>query len=74
MQTISITYACKWRIKFAHNYCFTTCKKLINLKTGRVIKQIYNSRCIGYNINGKFYSLKIIRSEIELIKKEFTPF
>lgn len=75
MHTISVNYTCKYRLKFATNYIFTTCKKCFNLKTGRMIKQVYNSGSIGYVINGKFKTLKYLKTQLELIpKKEFYPF
>ena len=75
MITISVNYTCKYRLKYANNYVFTLCGKCYNLKTGRLIKQIYNSGCIGYSINGKFKSIKYLRSQLELIpKKQKTPF
>ena len=75
METISVTYTCKYRIKFANNYWFTTCGKCYNKKTNRLIKQVYKSGCIGYVIKSKFYSLKRLRNELELIpKKEYCPF
>lgn len=75
MIRISISYTCKYRLKFATNYLWTICGKCYNNKTGRLIKQIYKCGCIGYTINGKFYSLTRLRKSLELIpKKEYTPF
>ena len=75
MITISISYTCKYRVKFAPNYVFTICGKCVNLKTGRKIKQVYKSGCIGYGINSKFYSLTYLRKHLDVIpKKEFVPF
>ena len=75
MQTISITYTLVWQINFATNYKFSECKKLFNCRTRKEIKQIMNGGSIGYCINGKFYSLKKLKSCIEKIpKKEYCPF
>ena len=74
MNTISISYTCKYQIKFAQNYKFTECGKCINSKTGRLIKQVYKSGCLGYNIKSKFYSLTRLREELELIPKIDCPF
>lgn len=74
MITISVNYTCKYRLNFATNYLWTTCGKCYNIKTGRLIKQIYKSGCIGYIINGKFYSLTKLRTYLEKIPKENTPF
>lgn len=75
MIRISVTYTCKYRISFAPNYVYTLCGKCYNLKTNRVIKQVYKSGCIGYIINSKFYSLTKLRTELEIIPKEINyPF
>ena len=71
MNTISITYTLLFRLKFANNYQFTKCGKCFNTKTSRQIKQCYNSGSIGYNIKGRFYSLKYLRSQLEKIPKEY---
>jgi hypothetical protein len=70
MNTISITYTLKYQLHSAPHYQFTTDKQCFNVKTGRRIKQTYVSGCIGYCINGKFRSLKSLRTELELIPKE----
>ena len=62
MNTLSVTYAYTYEISFAPEYKFTDCKKCINVKTGRELKKRYVSRCIGYSIRGKFYSLTKLRS------------
>lgn len=74
MVRITVSYTCKYRIKFATNYVYTLCGKCYNLKTGRFIKQVYKSGCIGYIINSKFYSLTYLRSKLEKIPKEICPF
>jgi len=74
MKRISVSYSYKYCISFAENYKFTTCGLCINSKTGRLIKKVYNSGSIGFNIQGKFYSLKKLR--LFLIKEttEKLPF
>ena len=74
MQRISITYTCKWRVKYAPHYLFTTCKKLLNSKTGNEIKKVSKGSCIGYVIESKFISLTALKNQIELIPKCETPF
>ena len=74
MNTISIIYTPKFRLKFAHNYQWTDDGKCFNLKTNRQIKQVYNNGCIGYSINGRFYSAKYLRTQLEKIPKEILPF
>jgi hypothetical protein len=61
MQRISITYTCKWRVKFATHYLFTRCKKLINSRTGKEIKKVSKGSCIGYVIESKFISLTALK-------------
>jgi hypothetical protein len=75
MITVSINYTCKYRLNFADNYLWTNCGKCVNLKTNRLIKQVYKSGSIGYVIKGKFYTLKKLRTQLEKIpKNEYTPF
>lgn len=75
MITISVSYTCKYRLKCDNNYVFTLCGKCYNMKTERLIKQVYNSGCIGYTIKGRFKSLKYLRTQFEEIpKNEYYPF
>ena len=74
MDTILISYTLKWRIRFAHNYQWTKCGKLINCQTGRLIKKTVNSGSIGYWIKGKWHNLESLKKEVELIPKVKTPF
>ena len=74
MATINVNYTCKYQLRFANNYWFTTCGLCYNTKRGKLINQVNNSSCIGYNINGKFYSLTFLHTQLELIPKQKTPF
>ena len=74
MNTITITYTCKYRLNFATNYWWDQQGNCFNAKTNRNIKQVYNSGCIGYSIKGKFYSLAYLRTQLEKIPTETTPF
>ena len=74
MITVSIKYTCKYRLDFAQNYVWTICGKCINVKTNRVIKEIYKSGCIGYIINGKFHSLTKLRKSLIKAKEVECPF
>ena len=65
MNTFTVSYTYKHRLNFANNYVFSTCGKCMNLKSGRLIKKVYNSGCIGFNISGKFYSLTRLRDCLE---------
>ena len=71
---ITVKHLCKYRLKFATNYVFSK-EKCFNSKTNREIKQVYNNGSIGYNINGKFHSLKSLKPNLEKIpNKTFCPF
>ncbi len=71
---ITVKYLCKYRLKFAPNYVFSG-DKCFNAKTNREIKQVYNGGSIGYNIAGKFYSLKKLKTQLEKIPtQEKLPF
>ena len=74
MDSISVNYTLKFELLFAPQYKWTSCGKCFNIKTGRKIKQIYNNGCVGYSINGKFKSLKKLRTQLVKIKKVNTPF
>jgi len=74
MNSLSIDYAVVWELNFATEYKWSRCGKCFNSKTGRVLKQVYKSRCIGYNIRGKFYSLTKLRKHLIKIKDVECPF
>jgi hypothetical protein len=74
MSSISINYTLIYQLKFAVNYQWTKCGKCFNTKTGKQIKQVYNNGCIGYNIKGKFKSLKYLRTQLERISSVSVPF
>jgi hypothetical protein len=70
MNTFTVTYTYIYRLNFANNYVFSKCGKCMNLKSGRLIKKVYNSGCIGFNINGKFKSISRLRECLEKIPRE----
>jgi hypothetical protein len=74
MITIKVHYTCKYHLNFATEYKFTTCGLCYNSKSGRLVKQVLKSNCIGYIIQGKFKSLTFLRTKLELIPKTKTPF
>ena len=66
---VTVNLNCKWTIKDNENYVFSDEPKLlININTGKVVNQIIKSSCIGYNINGKFYSLTKLKTMLTKIK------
>lgn len=74
MITITVQYTCKYHLNFANEYKFTTCGLCYNSKSGRLVKQVLKSNCVGYIIQGKFKSLTFLRKKLELIPKQITPF
>jgi len=74
MNRISISYTLKYQCKFAIHYKWSKCGKLFNMKTGKQIKKTLNGGSIGYWIASKFYTLNTLKSQVELIPKEQTPF
>lgn len=75
MNSFTVNYDVYFRLKDNHNYQFTKDGVLFNSKTGRKIKKVSTkSGCIGYNIKGKFRSLKYLRPKLEKIPKQVCPF
>ncbi len=75
METITVTYKLKWRVKDAPNYCWSTCKKLFNVSRGNQIKKTVKGLTPGYWIGRDFIPLSKMKDRIELIpKKEKMPF
>ncbi len=74
MSIITIQYAMEYELRFAPHYKWTKFGRCFNGKTGREISQCYKSRCIGYYIQGRFYSLRHLRNELQKIEKTINPF
>lgn len=74
MNCISINYTLVWTFDFDDKYQFTSDGMRFNVKSGRKLKQCYNSGSIGYNINGKFMSLTKLRNHLTKIKESKVPF
>ena len=75
MIEFTVNYKAKYRLKNNTNYIYSTSGLCFNLKTNNLIKQITKGYTIGYIIDGKFKSLQVLRSELEIIpKKEILPF
>jgi hypothetical protein len=75
MDTITVTYTLYWQLKDYPEYRFTKCKKCFNVKTGKQIKQVTQSSCIGYNIRGRFRSLtSLCNTLVKIEQKELLPF
>lgn len=74
MPVITVQYTCKYRLKIAEHYWFTTNGLCYNTKSGRLVKQVLKSNCIGYVIDGKFRSLTFLKTQLEKIPINKTPF
>lgn len=67
----------KWQFKSDYKYKLSTCGKLYNEKTNRLIsKTINGGYSYGFWINRKFYTLKNLKENnlFELTKKTECPF
>lgn len=55
-------------------YKWTTCKKLINTRSGKEVKKTIKGTKAGYYIDRVFVSLAELRFNIEKIKQKKLPF
>lgn len=74
MPIITVQYTCKYQLKIAPHYWFTTNGLCYNTKSGRLVKQVLKSNCIGYVIDGKFRSLTFLKTQLEKIPVNKLPF
>ena len=72
--TISTTYDLVWQLKCSPNYKFTKDGICINCQRGTIVRKIKNGGSIGFVINGKFKSIKVLRNELEKITEIEYPF
>jgi len=71
---VQVNFTIKWQFKEFPHYKVSTCKKVINCQTGKIIKCTKNGGSIGYFIAGKFYKKSNINDFIEVIPKPKHPF
>ena len=71
---ISTDYHLKWQIKDLPHIQISTCKKIINTKTGRQLKETINCYTKGFWIGRKFIPTNKINNHIEKIEKQYCPF
>lgn len=71
--TISTTYTLEWYIPDT-DYYFTKCGRCFNVKRSKEVRRILNGGSAGFTINGKFESLKSIRSKLIKIEEVVCPF
>lgn len=64
MNLVSVTYTYVYQLDFAPEYVFTKCKKCINAKRNKELRQVLKNGCVGYNIRSKFYSLIKLRRHL----------
>ena len=77
MKTISITksYNIKWILKEHSNYGVTECKKVVNMRTNRIIKETINGGyTVGWWIGSIFIPKNKINKYFVKLKKEYCPF
>ena len=76
MNTISVSYTLVWQFKDYPHLQITRCRKVINTKTGRVLKQCINGGCVGYWVSSnKFFTKNNINAHIQKIKTDINcPF
>jgi hypothetical protein len=72
---IELQFTCKWTLDFDNDFVFVErFNFLVNLKTGKILKQITKGGSIGYVIKGKFYTLKKLKGHLIKIEKKDCPF
>ena len=66
-----LIYIPKWKIKGFDNYGFLEDKRLFNYKTNRFSKKVVRGYSVGFNLDGKFYTIKQMKDEkwVSLIEK-----
>ena len=71
---VQVNFTVKWQFKDYPHYKVSTCKKIINCQTGKIIKCTKNGGSVGYYIASDFYKKSDINKHIEIIPKLKTPF
>jgi hypothetical protein len=71
---VQVNFTAKWQLKGNEKYRWTTCRRLINCQTGRIINKSIKGSQVGYWIGKEFIKLSDLKSRIELIPKQKTPF
>lgn len=69
-EEVTLTFKTYWQFKDYKHLKVTRCKKIICVKTNKILK--YGVR--GYCINGKYYKRNQINDMVELIKSNKLPF
>jgi len=71
---VQVKFTVKWQFKDYNHYKISTCKKVINCQTGKIIKFTKSGGSVGYFIAGNFYKKSDINDYIEVVPKTKCPF
>jgi len=63
-----------WCFKHAPHIQMTRCRKVYNVKTGRIIKMIDKNGSFGWNIDRRWISRYSVNENVVKIEKEVLPF
>ena len=72
--SITNSYDLKWQIIFDNKYKISTCKQIINTRTGHKLKECVNGYSIGYWFGKTFIPKNKINCYIENIPYYNLPF
>ena len=72
---IQVCFKVYWQFKDKPNYKVTKCKKIINSKTGKILKQSQKGGSVGFWLGKEFIKRKDLNNFLERIPKtEKLPF
>jgi hypothetical protein len=71
---ISVNYVVVWEIKNMTEYKFTKEGICINSQRCKILKKVSKNGTIGYNFRSKFYPLSKVKTIMQKIKINKTPF
>lgn len=72
---ITLNFTCKYTLDFDTDFVFIEKYNfLVNIQTGKILKQVMKGGSIGYVLKGKFYSLTRLRQSLVKIQKSDCPF
>lgn len=74
MVSITTTYKDKWEFKDNPHYIITECKKVINLKRGKIVKKTIKDGSKGWWIAKEFVKESQVNDKVRLILKTKLPF
>jgi len=74
MVSITTTYKDKWEFNDNPHYIVTECKKVINLKRGKIVKKTIKDGCKGWWIAKEFIKESQVNDKVRLIFKIKVPF